>query len=105
MNFVQIIILILLACIFILVFGIQYLKSRENMALIEKNLAGDDQIGKSNFLFVCGVTLIGISIGFIVGAILDSIIGERTNLSYVISLLFFSGISFIVSYYLTKRQK
>lgn len=102
MDFVQVIFIAVFVGVLIIVLGIQYFKSKENMALIEKNIHPRTNPKRGIYL-IWGIVLIGIASGILVGIIIDKYFLAKTNpLIYIISILFFSGLSFIAAHYVSK---
>jgi hypothetical protein len=102
-NFSQIIILVLIGAVALLIFGIRYLKNKENMALIAKNAdlkSADD----SSIILMLGIMFVGVSIGIFTAFALSSVLRkESVGLTYLISIIFFSGLSFITCFFVANR--
>jgi hypothetical protein len=89
---------------FALIYGVRYLKNKENMALIEKN-QDITRSGNKSILLMIGISLISISLGFVLGLILTNSVLEAQNAAvvYMVSIVFTGGIGTIVSYYLNQK--
>ncbi|MDN3548814.1 DUF6249 domain-containing protein [Mucilaginibacter aquaedulcis] len=107
MNFVALIWFLLALAVLVLVFGIRYLRNKENMALIERNIDISQTPKSSRFLLTFGIISISIALGFLFGMILSRFV-DRENfkiLTFLISILFCGGAGLIIcSYVGTKKS-
>jgi hypothetical protein len=104
---------------FATVFAITYVhyttRNKERMALIEKGAdASLFNTGKEAFRFnftwgkftlKIGMLSMGISIGIIVGAILESLTILESQVSYMSMIFFFGGLSLILFYVIDRKSK
>lgn len=104
---------------FAMVFGIMYLfyttRNRERMALIEKGAdASLFNTGKTHvpwfswgkFALKMGMLLIGVGLGIIAGAILDSIDAFPASVAGYFSMIFiFGGLALVIFYLIDRRIK
>ena len=92
------------------IFGIVYYylttRYKERMAILEKGLPKDFFKDNSNyfpFILLLGVVALGISLGIIAGAFLESLaIEEFKNFMLPFSVFLFLGISLLISYFVLK---
>lgn len=100
----------LFTSISLVVFGISYYyfttRYKERMAILEKGLPPDFFNGSANYLpliLTLGIVSIGISLGIVVGALLNSLEIEGTRyLMLPFAIFLFLGISLLVSYFVLK---
>ncbi len=107
MNFVQIIWITVAITAVITIFGLRYLKHRENMFLIRKDQFLNRDSNFSGY-FSTGIIFISISVAIVVGIIATQHIDNRIvphPLIYVLSVSFFCGIALLISYYYFKKLK
>jgi hypothetical protein len=104
---------------FAMVFGIMYLfyttRNRERMALIEKGAdaslfnTGKTQLSGFNwgkFALKIGMLLIGIGLGIIAGAILDSVEAFPDPVAGYFSMIFiFGGLALVIFYLIDRKSK
>lgn len=100
--------LIIFGALFGVVYVLTTARHKEKMALIEKGadpeLFKRQQIKFSRYnLFKYGLLLIGIAIGIIVAGILDEMHAVDDVAAYFSSILFFGGLSLIVSFLLRNK--
>jgi hypothetical protein len=89
----------------LLVFGIRYLKSRENMALIERGLIPPGAGFPFNRLVVNACLCFGISFGLLIGHFAaKTFLSDNPALSYVIFLFLFLGLGLTVAYQITNQS-
>jgi hypothetical protein len=94
----------------LVVFGISYYyfttRYKERIAILEKGLSPDFFKGSTNYLpliLTLGIVSIGISLGIVVGAFLNSLEIEGTrHLMLPFAIFLFLGISLVVSYFILK---
>jgi hypothetical protein len=92
------------------VFGIAYYylttRSKERLAILEKGLPNDffkDNASFLPFILLLGLVGIGIALGIIMGALLESIVAERFRSVMVPFCIFlFLGLSLVSSYFILK---
>lgn len=97
--------------IFLVIFGIFYLyfssRNKERMALIEKGadasiFYGPRTEGSGKWVLTVGILAIGISVGVLVGYLLESA-GMDDDTAYPASIFLFGGVGLVVAYFLSKR--
>lgn len=97
--------------LFALVFGLFYIfiaaRNKERMALIEKGAeASIFNKGKSlstgKWLLQTGIFVIGVSLGILVGNMLDSV-GMKEPISYTSGIFFFGGVGLVVAYLIGRK--
>jgi hypothetical protein len=97
----------------LVVFGISYYyfttRYKERMAILEKGLPPDFFKGGTHYLpliLTLGIVSIGISLGIVVGAFLNSLQIEGAQyLMLPFAIFLFLGISLLVSYYILKATQ
>ena len=91
--------------ILILLFGIRYLKNKENMALIERGKSPGMDTDRGTLL-TWGIVLIGASLGLIAGMIIRAKILPETEpvILYLTTVCFFTGSGLIVAYTMHRRK-
>lgn len=106
MNIVALIWFFLALAIFVLIYGIRYLKNKENMALIERNVDIDKKGKSATSLLISRVITISIALGFILGMISSSFV-EPENfkiVTFLVSVLICGGGGLICSSYLANKR-
>ncbi|QPH40578.1 hypothetical protein [Pedobacter endophyticus] len=104
MNLYHLVSISLISGVFILIFGIAYLKNKENMARIQNN-ENLNEIRKPISLLTVGIIFIGIAMGVLSGLLLNDLVFHKTTLViYLITLLFFVGIAMVVSDQINKKS-
>ena len=100
--------------IFLVIFGIFYLyfssRNKERMALIEKGADAtiffgpkrERSEGSGKWILKVGVLSIGIALGVLVGAALESA-GMNDDVAYPASIFLFGGIGLVVAYFLARK--
>ena len=102
MNFVQALSISLIAGVFLLAFGIAYLKYKENLIRLQRN--EDTKEKKPKALLTIGIILTGTSIGITLATIVNELFFERYGmLVYVVILTFSAGISMIIAQKFTNK--
>lgn len=107
MNFQQLIWIAVAISVLISIFGVSYLKHRENMFLIRRNQYLKQGPNISGY-FSSGLILLGICIGITVGLILRPYINSEIipgALLYILCVSFFCGIALLIIYYYFKSLK
>lgn len=92
---------------FLLIFGIFYLKTRENMAMIEKGLNPKQNAGRpAPFRSLkTGLLIIGAGIGLLIAYFIDRNLPAEHNEAVYFSLVAIGGgIGLIISYSLEKKE-
>ena len=111
--------LIAFIALFATIFGIMYVhyttRNKERLALIEKgadaslfNTGTDGQksiFNWSRFTLKIGMLFMGVAVGIIVGAILNSFNIMDEGADYTSMIFFFGGLSLVLFYILDKRNK
>jgi hypothetical protein len=96
---------------FLVVFGILYLyyssRNKERLALIEKGadatiFYGPKSERSGKWILKLGVLAIGIALGVLVGAALESA-GMNNHIAYSASIFLFAGIALVAAYFLARR--
>jgi hypothetical protein len=96
---------------FLVVFGILYLyfssRNKERLALIEKGadatiFYGPRSERSGKWILKVGVLAIGVALGVLVGAALESA-GMDDDVAYPASIFLFGGIALVAAYFLAKR--
>ena len=99
--------------VFAAIFGVLYVyfttRNKERLALIEKGAdASMFNTGKKynwkNFSLSAGMFLIGIGLGIMVGAILESTTKLEEGAGYTLSIFFFAGLALVIYYFLAKKM-
>lgn len=94
------------------VFGITYVylftRNKERMALIEKGASASlfntgKKAGISTWVLKLGVFLIGIAIGILMGAVLETTTTLHEEVGYFSMIFLFGGLSLVI-YYLVERK-
>ena len=103
-----IIFLAFLVAIFLAWYFTHKSREKERMLLIEKGLEVPEDKGGWNFSFrfpwlKLGVLITAISVGLIIGIILNEITGERQFPP--VMMLLFGGIGMIIAHYVGKKDK
>ena len=97
--------------LFLVVFGIIYLyfnsRNKERLALIEKGAEASIFYGprserSGKWILKVGVLAIGVALGVLVGAALESA-GMDDDVAYSASIFLFAGIALVAAYFLSKR--
>ena len=100
--------------IFLVIFGIFYLyfsaRNKERMALIEKGAdasiffgpKSEKTEGSGKWILKIGVLAIGIALGVLVGAALESA-GMDDDVAYPASIFLFGGIGLVTAYFLARK--
>lgn len=97
--------------LFAAIFGILYVyftnRTRERMSLIEKGhnadlFFGEKKSGTSALKF--GMLFLGVSIGIIVGHLLERFAGLKEEVAYFSMILLFGGLALIGFYFLDKYK-
>ena len=101
--------LIVFGTIFGVVFVFFTTRNKERMAMIEKGAdASLFNTGKKynwkNFTLSAGMFLIGIGLGIMVGAVLESVTNIEEGVAYTFSVFFFAGLSLVIYYFLEKKM-
>ena len=107
MNFQQIVWIAVAISVLISIFGVRYLKHRENMFLIRRNQYLKQEPNLSAY-FSGGLILLGTCIGVTVGLILRQYINAEiipSALLYILCVAFFCGIALLITYYYFKSLK
>ncbi|VTR48683.1 Uncharacterised protein [Sphingobacterium thalpophilum] len=107
MNFQQIVWIAVAISVLISIFGVRYLKHRENMFLIRRNQYLKQEPNLSGY-FSGGLILLGTCIGVTVGLILRQYINAEiipSALLYILCVAFFCGIALLITYYYFKSLK
>jgi hypothetical protein len=96
---------------FLVIFGIVYLyyssRNKERLALIEKGAEASIFYGPKSersgkWILVVGILAIGVALGVLVGAGLESA-GMDDEVAFPASIFLFSGIGLVSAYFLAKR--
>jgi len=91
------------------IYGIFYLfvRRRERLALIEKNLTAKIFNTESNISpsLKYGILCIGIAIGFIIGEILCQYTLINEGIAYFSMVFLFGGISLVIYYFIARKHK
>lgn len=95
--------------LFAMIFGIRYLRNRENMALIEKGI--DPKLGENRPApyrsLKNGLLLLGAGVGLLIAFMLDSYIlpeNDRNAFLYFAFIAIGGGIGLIYSYRIEKKE-
>jgi hypothetical protein len=96
---------------FLVVFGIVYLyyssRNKERLALIEKGAEASIFYGPKSersgkWILKVGILAIGVALGVLVGAALESA-GMDHDVAYPASIFLFGGIALVAAYFLARR--
>ena len=95
---------------FAMIFGIVYVsitsRNRERMAMIEKGI--DPAIFKSqnpeHRSLRIGMLLVGVSVGLVIGYMLNTYAGVKEELAYFSMAFLFGGLSLILYYFFTRKE-
>lgn len=96
--------------LFLLIFGIVYLRNKEKMAMIERGMDPRLQIdnaGTRNYTLTAAMLLIGGGVGFFIAAMLEWAAlpeGYNTFPIYFACITFFSGLGLLGAYLIDKRE-
>jgi hypothetical protein len=97
--------------LFLVIFGILYLyfssRNKERLALIEKGADASIFYGpkterSGKWILTVGVLAIGIALGVLAGAGLESA-GLEDDVAYSASIFLFAGIGLVVAYFLSRK--
>ena len=97
--------------LFLVIFGIVYLyyssRNKERLALIEKGAEASIFYGPKSersgkWILVVGILAIGVALGVLAGAALESA-GMDDDVAFPASIFLFSGIALVVAYFLGKK--
>ena len=97
--------------LFLVIFGIIYLyfssRNKERLALIEKGAEASIFYGPKSersgkWILKVGVLSIGVALGVLVGAALESA-GMDEDVAYPASIFLFAGIALVAAYFLARR--
>lgn len=97
--------------LFLVIFGIVYLyyssRNKERLALIEKGAEASIFYGPKSeksgkWILTVGVLAIGVALGVLVGAALESA-GMDDDVAFPASIFLFSGIALVAAYFLGKK--
>ena len=111
--------LIVFIALFATVFGIMYVhyttRNKERMALIEKGADASlfntgKEVNRSSFTWAkftlkAGMLFMGVAVGIIAGAILDSFNIMNEGANYTSMIFFFGGLSLVLFYVFDKKSK
>ena len=95
------------------IFGVLFVffttRNKERLALIDKGAdASMFNTGKKynwkNFTLSAGMFLIGIGLGIIVGAILESATNLEEGVAYTFSIFLFAGLALVTYYFVAKKM-
>jgi len=95
------------------IFGVFFVylstRNKERLALIDKGAdASMFNTGKKynwkNFTLSAGMFLIGIGLGIMVGAVLESVTNIEEGVAYTFSIFFFAGLALVIYYFLAKKM-
>lgn len=99
--------------VFATIFGVFYVyfttRNKERLALIEKGadatlFATGKKYNWKNFALSSGMFLIGIGLGVLVGAILESSLNLNEGVGYTMSIFIFAGLSLVVYYFFARKM-
>lgn len=96
------------------IFGVLFVyfstRNKERLALIDKGAdASLFNTGKKynwkNFTLSAGMFLIGIGLGTIVGALIESATNLEEGVAYTFSIFLFAGLSLVIYFFLAKKME
>lgn len=96
--------------LFLLIFGIYYLRNKERMAMIERGMEPVINTPKrqsnSEFTLTFGLLLIGSGLGLFIAYMMDYFaLGDRGNPAIYFSLIsIFGGLGLFVAYFIEKKN-
>jgi hypothetical protein len=96
--------------LFLLIFGIVYLRNKEKMAMIERGMDPRIQIdnaGSRNYVLTSAMLLIGSGVGLFLAFMLDrAMLQEYDNAApiYFAMITFFGGLGLLTAYMIEKKE-
>jgi len=94
------------------IFGVLFVyfstRNKERLALIEKGAdASMFNTGRKynwkNFTLSAGMFLIGVGLGVMVGAVLESTTNLQEGVAYPFSIFFFAGLALVIYYFVARK--
>ena len=84
-------------------------RNKERLALIEKGadasmFNSNKKYNWKNFSLSAGMFLIGIGLGIMVGAILESTTTLEEGAGYTLSIFFFAGLALVIYYFVARKM-
>ena len=94
--------------LFLLIFGIIYLRNKEKMAMIERGMDPRlqvDNAGARNYVLTSGMLMIGGGIGLFLAFILEwSLNLNSAEAIYFAMIAFFGGLGLVTAYAIEKKE-
>ena len=103
------IILIIFAALFGIIFVIFSARNRERMSMIDKGVSPKDFLKTSNpnpyGILKWGSLLVGVGFGLFIGSLLETYTAIQEEPAYFASALFFGGLGLVVAFLITKNAE
>ena len=109
MNEDFLIVLIIFAAIFGIVFVVAQARNRERMAMIEKGVNPQDFMSKSKpsvyGLLKWALLLVGLGFGLFIGSLLETYTNIPEEPAYFAATLFFGGLGLLAAFMIKKNRR
>lgn len=94
--------------LFLMIFGLYYLKSRERMALIERGIELKDPAllrNRSSSVLRSSLLLIGVGIGLIIAFFISENTESEASAIYFPMIFIFGGLGLLLSYIIERKRE